>query len=380
MPGARLVRAGSVAPMHGFLAAARRQWRWGLVGIGVLALVSAPALVDALPVERSDLPLETLVQRIEASADRPYHGYAEGRGALRLPELPGAADLGTLMSDTSRMRLWYDGPDRWRTDLLYSGGERDRYGEPDGMWVWDSGTHRSVFVQDETQLRLPIPIDLTPPDLARRLLEAAQPDELEPLAARRVAGHDGDGLRIRPSAPESTIDTIDIWADAETGLPLRVEITAKSRDNPSLHSGFLELEQERPDPDLVSFEPPSGGVQQQDADLDLVQAIERYSRTLLPDTLAGRPRATEQASAAAIYGDGYTSVGVLALPQEFITDTLRALPTSDRPWGKTVALIRTPLVNGMIFADGGTAFILGGPVTVAELDRLAEDLVEQGVQ
>ena len=85
-------------------------------------LLSLPAMVDALPVEGSDLPLDTLVERIEASADRPYHGYAEGRGALRLPELPGAADLSTLMSDTSRMRLWYDGPDAWRTDLLYSGG------------------------------------------------------------------------------------------------------------------------------------------------------------------------------------------------------------------------------------------------------------------
>jgi hypothetical protein len=284
------------------------------------------------------------------------------------------------MSDTSRMRLWYDAPDRWRTDLLYSGGERDRYGEPDGMWVWDSGTHRSVFVREETQLRLPLPIDLTPPDLARRLLAAAQPDELEPLGPRRIAGRDGDGLRIRPSAAESTIDTIDIWADPETGLPLHVEVTAKSRDNPSLQTGFLELEQERPDPDLVSFEPPTDGVLQQDEDLDLVQAIERYSRTLLPDTLAGRRRVTDRASAAAIYGDGYTSVGVLALPQEFITDTLRALPTSERPWGQTVALIRTPLVNGMIFADGGTAYILGGPVTVAELDRLAEDLVAQGVQ
>jgi hypothetical protein len=366
--------------MHGFLAAGRRQWRWGLVGVGVLALVSLPVLVDALPAERSDLPLDTLVERIEASADLPYHGYAEGRGALRLPELPGAADLSTLMSDTSRMRLWYDAPDRWRTDLLYSGGERDRYGEPDGMWVWDSGTHRSVFVQDESQLRLPLPIDLTPPDLARRLLAAAQPDELEPLGPRRIAGRDGDGLRIRPSAPESTIDTIDIWADPETGLPLHVEVTAKSRDNPSLQTGFLELAQERPDPDLVSFEPPTDGVLQQDEDLDLVQAIERYSRSLLPDTLAGRRRVTDRASAAAVYGDGYTSVGVLALPQEFITDTLRALPTSERPWGQTVALIRTPLVNGMIFADGGTAYILGGPVTVAELDRLAEDLVAQGVQ
>ena len=34
----------------------------------------------------------------------------------------------------------------------------------------------------------------------------------------------------------------------------------------------------------------------------------------------------------------------------------------------------------MIFAEGGTAFIVGGPVTVAELDRVAEDLVEQGVE
>src|SRR4029453_15009419 len=72
-----------------------------------------PRLVAARPVGGPALPLETLVDRIETSADRPYHGYAEGRGALRLPELPGAADLGTLMSDTSRMRLWYDGPDRW---------------------------------------------------------------------------------------------------------------------------------------------------------------------------------------------------------------------------------------------------------------------------
>ena len=50
--------------MHGFLAAARRQWRWGLVGVGVLALVSLPAIVDALPVERSDVSLDDLVQRI----------------------------------------------------------------------------------------------------------------------------------------------------------------------------------------------------------------------------------------------------------------------------------------------------------------------------
>ena len=62
---------------------------------------------------------------------------------------------------------------------------------------------------------------------------------------------------------------------------------------------------------------------------------------------------------------------MLALPEQFVTDTLRALPTSERPWGRTVALVRTPLVNGMIFAVDGTAYIVGGPVTLAELDRVA---------
>ncbi len=102
-----------------------------------------------------------------------------------------------------------------------------------------------------------------------------------------------------------------------------------------------------PDPELVTFEPPPGSElpDRGGENLDLVQAIERYSDTELPDTLAGLPRRTDVANAAATYGEGFDVVGVLALPEEFITDTLRALPTSERPWGQTVALVRTPLAQ-----------------------------------
>ena len=62
-----------------------------------------------------------------------------------------------------------------------------------------------------------------------------------------------------------------------------------------------------------------------------------------------------------------------------VTDTLRSLTTSKRPWGQTVALVQTPLVNGMIFVVRDTAFIVGGPVSVAALDRVAADIVEQGI-
>ena len=368
--------------MHQVFAAVRRQWRWVLVGVGIVVLVALPALFGAVPARRSETGVDALASRILASADQPYQGYAESRGGLRLPELPGAADLSTLISDTARMRLWYDGPDQWRTDLLYSGGERDRYGTPDGIWTWDSGNHRAAFLDhDESQLRLPLPIDLTPPDLARRLLEAASPDEISAIAPRRVAGLEADGLRITPSTPVSTVDTIDIWADPSTGLPVWVEVTAKGKDRPSLQSGFLDLELARPDQELVTFEaPPDSETSDGGGDaLDLVQAIERYSETKLPDTIAGLPRRTETATAAATYGEGLGAVAVLALPEQFVTDTLRALPTSEREWGQTAALVRTPLVNGMIFAVDGTAFIVAGPVTFAELDRVAEDIVAQDI-
>jgi hypothetical protein len=38
-------------------------------------------------------------------------------------------------------------------------------------------------------------------------------------------------------------------------------------------------------------------------------------------------------------------------------------------------VVSTPLVNGLLFADHGTAYIVGGPVTLKELDRVAAEIV-----
>src|SRR6266508_236097 len=198
-------------------AALGRQWRWALVGTGTAGLLVLPVVVASWPAHSSGLGVPALTARMLSSATQPYEGYAEGHGGLRLPELPGAADLSTLTSDTSRMRVWYAAPDSWRNDLLYSGGERDRYRSPDGLWTWDSGVHRATFTPGETQLRLPIPSDLAPPDLARRLLAAAAPSEITALSARRIAGHDGDGVRIVPVSAATTIGRVDVSAYTRTG-------------------------------------------------------------------------------------------------------------------------------------------------------------------
>ena len=76
----------------------------------------------------------------------------------------------------------------------------------------------------DPRIRLPRTADLTPPAVAARLLRDVDADELTRLPARRVAGRDALGLRLVPGAPQSSIDHVDVWADRETGIPLRVEV------------------------------------------------------------------------------------------------------------------------------------------------------------
>ena len=205
--------------MHRVLRAVGRQWRWVVVLVVVRTLLAPPAAVDAVPAQRSSVGLDELATRIKASAGQPYHGYAEGHGGLRLPELPGAADLSTLTSDTSRSasgtRARTGGGPTSCTRAASGTATAPATGRGRGF-----GTHRAVFLDSATQLRLPIPIDLTPPDLARRLVAAAQPDEITSISPRRIAGHDADGIRIVPVIKHSTVDQIDLWADPTTGLPL----------------------------------------------------------------------------------------------------------------------------------------------------------------
>ena len=186
-------------------------------------------------------------------------GYAESRGGLRLPELPGAADLRRSSSDTARMRLWYDGPDQLADRPPLLGRRAGPVRQPDGMWTWDSGTHRaSSWTTARSQLRLPIPIDLTPPDLARRLLSAREPGRAgapSPRGASPAWRPMGCASALRPGVDHRHHRHL---GRPETGLPLCVEVTAKGRDGRLSRAGFLDLEQARPDPDLVTLRGAAG--------------------------------------------------------------------------------------------------------------------------
>src|SRR6266702_4938782 len=311
-----------------------RPWRW-LALLGAVALLAAmPAVVSALPVSAPSLSAAELLARVRGSTATPYQGYAESRASLGLPDLPVVGRQTALLGSITRIRAWVASPTLWRVDELTAIGERDLYQDESGTLEWDSGSNRVERTIGEPVVRFARAADLLPTELGRRLAAAATPDETRPLPPRRVAGVDALGLRITPRSTSTTVGRVDLWADPSSGLPVRVELTARGGAGPIIVSSFLDLRQAAPAASTVRFQiPPDARVDFDDAP-DLARAAERFSPFVLPDSLAGSPRRTRVASAASTYGRGYDLVAALAPPAPISLPSpalLRARPRIPRP-------------------------------------------------
>jgi hypothetical protein len=359
----------------------KRSWRWLVVAAGVAMLVAIPAIVGAVPADAPAVAPETLSHSIMASTTQTYSGYVESAGHLGLPDVPGADAALGLLGGTSKLRAWYASPTAWRVDLLSTTGETDTYGDATGTTTWDSLNRTVQRVDGSPPMRLPQAADVVPPSLGRRLVGAADPRELRPLAAARVAGRSYPGLRIVPASPATTIDHIDLWADPASGLVVRVVVTPKG-SSATFEAQFLDLSRAAPNISTVTFTQPRtarrrgrfGGFAG-----DPLQALLRFSTYQLPSEIAGLAHGTPGPSAAGTYGSGFDIVGVLAV-EPFLLD--RAVPdaiaTTKRPWGGDAQLVSTPLVNVMAFTARNVGYVVGGAVTVDELDRVAAAIAGGG--
>jgi hypothetical protein len=356
-------------------------WRWLVLGAAVTVLVALPGLVAAVPAPDRAVTAGELLGRVLASDRVAYQGYAEARAGLALPDVPRAGRVVALLGETTRMRAFVAGPDLWRVDELTPIGERDLYLDDGGTLLWDSGERRAEATGGSPPVRFARPADLLPPELGRRVASAAEPGEVARLGARRVAGVQALGLRIVPRSAGTTVGRVDLWADAGSGLPVRVELTARGGTAPILTATFLDLRLGAPDPGRVRFTVPDDADVESDEAPDLARAIDRFSPYVLPDLLAGRPRRTSVSSAASTYGRGFELVAVLAFPASFSSrtrDFLEKVPIRRGPWGEA-SVLATPLLNGMVFEHDGVAYALAGTVTQPALDRVAAQLAHDGV-
>ncbi len=349
---------------------------------GVAVLIAIPPVVGALPVSVTAPPPAVLLQRVVHSTGVPYQGYALSEANLGLPNIAQAGDASDLLNNTSRMRAWVDGTDHWRVDQVSTVGEKDTYADPGGVWMWDSGHHKTTRVEGQTGARLVRPTDLLPPELGRLLAAAATSDEVRSLASRRVANVAAAGLRITPRTDATTIAAVDLWVDPRSGLPLEVAVYAKGSSRAVLRSRFLDVSQSRPSSSLVTFQPPSGPIEYNDwDDVDIAARIDQRSPILLPNVLGSLGRRTPRPAAVATYGSGFSVVAVVGIPGRVSGDfdrQLARLPTIGTPVGQG-RLVPTPLLNGLVVSNGGALYAIIGAVPPAQLTSLAGSLPYVGV-
>lgn len=352
-------------------------WRWSAVALPVALLLALPALAGALPATGSDATAAELLAKVRASGSVGWSGYGESRGTVVLPDVGELSDVGALVGGTTRARAWWRGPDEWRVDALSLVGETDTTRDRRGGWTWRSADRQAIRLAGRQDVRLPAAADLLAPMLGRRLA-GTQDVSASRLPARRVAGRSAPGVRLVPRRPErTTVASVDLWVEPASGLPLSVEVRAVGEPEPSLRASLLELDLAAPSAARAHFHPPADATVTTVDAPDLAALADRFAPYALPGELAGLPRRARSAlsvgGGVGTYGDGFTAVAVVPLPEDLARDIIRRVSGSDPGGDPQQAAVATPLVNALVGRDRrGRAYLVAGTVPAAILaDALA---------
>lgn len=261
-----------------------RKWLRWVPAAAVPAVIAAAALVGSLPASAGDpLPAKTteeVLALVAQHAAPSLSGTLEQTSQMGLPELPqagpsarsGAASVLELLSGPHTARVFVDGPDNIRVQVLDRLAERNAVRSGDQVWLYSS--------RDNTATHLTLPADAglhkdfgqykhpgagtdgvmpTPADLAARLLAAADPTtEIAVHPEVSVAGRAAYNLMITPRTEGTLIASVAIAVDGQSGLPLSVELKARGQSEPAFKLAFTSLSLEAPDASLFTFTPPPG--------------------------------------------------------------------------------------------------------------------------
>jgi outer membrane lipoprotein-sorting protein len=257
-----------------------RKWLRWMPAVAVPAVIAAAVLAGSLPASAGDpLPAKTPEQVLALVAQHSapsLSGTLEQTSALGLPALPnvgpsqgtgsGAASMLELLSGPHTARVFLDGTENVRVQVLDQFAERNAVRHGDQVWLYSS--------KDNTATHLTLPsgagesrhqaartpgVMPTPEDLAARLLAAMDPDtDVAVLPEVSVAGRAAYNLTLTPRGHGTLIGGVSIAVDGQSGLPLSVEVQARGQAEPAFRLAFTSLALTAPDAALFAFSPPPG--------------------------------------------------------------------------------------------------------------------------
>ena len=321
------------------------------------AALTVPLAANADAALPTKSPAEVLAM-IANSDVRALSGTVEQTSNLGLPD---AGSLGAsatsdessvleLLTGSHTARVYLDGPTKARIQVLDKLAERDLIRSGNDVWLYSSkdntATHLTLPVRADKKAPSEAP---TPSALAEKFLSAVDPTTAVSLGDEvTVAGRSAYDLVLKPRSSETLVGSVSIAVDSKTGLPLRVEVTARGETDAAVSVGFTSLSLDTPSASLFAFTPPKGATVEQQKPPTAAPKVEKHVRP-------------------AVTGSGWASVvevpasGTSALGSSALLDQLSTPVAGGR-------LLHTSLVNILLTTDGR---IFAGSVPVDQLQAAA---------
>jgi outer membrane lipoprotein-sorting protein len=323
----------------------RRYWRkirWASATavIAVAAVLTGTVFANAAsPTLARRTPAQLLALMRGAKLPPAMHAVVSETANLGFPSLPNIPGLSSsslsatsLITGTHTLELWYSSPNRLRVAVPVSFGETDLRVNGTQVWQWNSRTQTATRYLPPTRLparpgalpkthRADGPAKsalagLTPLQAARRVLAlAGRTTRVTVTGTTTVAGRSAYQLSIVPRASGSLIGQILIAVDAQTYLPLQVQVIARGQSGPAFQIGFTSLSLSRPATSNFAFTPPPGAH---------VKTVRLGAN--LPAKPSGNPPPSGAAAGPKVLGKGWLSVAVIPAGQ-----ALAALPGTGLP-------------------------------------------------
>lgn len=379
--------------------------RWAVPAL-VAAGVAAAAISTTSSAGASDqptLPPKTAAQLLAAVEQvHPTHlsGTVVATAKLGLPDLPGSAAAGgdmswqTLLTGAHTLRVWYGGPTQQRIALLAQMAERDVVHNGTDLWTYTSTTN------EVTHATVPKALPsaeqgggaLTPQQVAEQALAAVDPTtEVTVDRTARVAGRAAYQLDLVPRDSRSLIGSIRIAIDADTSMPLQVQVFAAHATTPAIQVGFTDISFSAPDPSVFDFTKPPGATMAPSSS-DSSHSGESSDSGPTPTVLPGAESGGASGPSGRSHGDAYSSqlsISSTGARHESGRPTVLGtgwtsvvkMPAGSAFGGSSSDLLRkvsTPVAHGQLIttsllsvlvADDG--FVYVGPVSGAALQQVA---------
>lgn len=401
-----------------------RAWKRWVPAAAVPAMIAAGVLVGSIPARAGDpLPAKSpaeVLTLLGQHSTRTFSGTLEQVSELGLPDLPagapasgpvsagGPASIIELLTGEHSARVYMDGPAKMRVQVMDRLAERDVIRRDHDVWFYNSKDNSAAHltlpaVASDLPLQVPkgpgalpgqngsgqngsgqegpVPDQSTqafptPDDLAAKFLAKVDSSTAVTVGPDvQVAGRSAYSLELAPRTDGTLLAKVVIAVDGQTGMPLRVTVSARGQVKPAFESGFTSLSLAAPEDATFNFAAPPG-VTLKELPAPSMPAVPGKPGLVAPDHVPGDPAGQRHHDGPrpAVTGEGWeTVVGFPAatdgqgaqLAQTILKDPLLSQAAVVVPGGR---LLSTSLVNVLV-TDDGRIFV--GMVPVERLQAAA---------